>query len=246
MAPGLAPPFLSIKPDNSSILRMKMRLLIVEDFEPLRKTLVKGLQEAGYAVDSSAEGEDGLWMATSNKYDLVILDLMLPGLSGLEILKGIRDKGLSYPVLILTAKESVEDKVAGLDSGADDYIVKPFDFVELLARVRSLIRRSYDKQNPEVEVGPLKVNTNSKKVSVDDEEIELTAREYFLLEYLLQRRGEKVTRMEIWEHIYDANADQSSNTVDVYVGYLRKKLKNKENIELIHTYRGVGYGIKEA
>jgi DNA-binding response OmpR family regulator len=220
-----------------------MRLLVVEDFESLRKTLVKGLEEEGFAVDSSGDGEEALYMATTSDYDLIVLDLMLPSMNGMDILKKLRAKGKSCPVLILTAKETVQDKIEGLNTGADDYMVKPFDFDELLARVRSLIRRSYGKHEPEVTVGPMTVNTNSKRVTVDGVEVDITAREYFLLEYLLQRRGEKVTRMEIWEHIYDANSDQSSNTVDVYVGYLRKKLKNKDNVELIQTFRGVGYGL---
>lgn len=222
-----------------------MRLLVVEDFVHLRKALVKGLKEAGYVVDSSDNGEEGLWLAESNEYDLIILDLMLPGMNGLDLLKNLRGKGGTCPVLILTAKENINDKVEGLDAGADDYMVKPFDLAELLARTRSLVRRRYDSKNPIVEIGPLRVDTNGKKVFVDGKEIYLTAREYLLLEYLLHRRGEKVTRMEIWEHIYDINADQSSNTVDVYVGYLRKKLVNNQKIELIHTYRGVGYGLKE-
>ncbi len=223
-----------------------MRLLVVEDYEPLRKSMVQGLREAGYAVDSSAEGDEGLWYARSNDYDAIVLDIMLPKVDGLSILKRVRKEGRQTPVLLLTARDTVEDRVTGLDLGADDYLIKPFAFQELLARVRALTRRKYEKPDPVIRVQDLELNTSARSVRRGDEAIDLTAREYVLLEFLALRAGEVVSRSEIWEHLYEFHSEADSNVVDVYVGYLRKKLETPNLPKLIHTHRGHGYRLGEA
>jgi len=221
-----------------------MRVLFIEDFPILQKSVSKGLTEAGFAVDVAGDGEQGLWYATTNEYDVIILDLMLPGIDGLTVLRKIREAGRQTHVLILTAKDTIDDRVAGLDRGADDYLVKPFAFSELLARVRALVRRSYQKKNPIVEVGDLRIDTASQRVWRGGQEISITAREFSLLEYLTLRRGEVVSRTDIWEHLYDFHSTGTSNVVDVYVGYLRKKIEREDAPPLIHTHRGRGYSIE--
>ena len=218
-----------------------MRVLVVEDYRPLRDALARGLRAAGYVADVAEDGPRGLDLAVSGEYDIIVLDLMLPGLDGLSLLRRLREAKHETPVLILTAKDTVEDRVKGLDLGADDYVVKPFAFDELLARVRALVRRKYRKKSPWIEVGDLRVNTASKTVRRGDDPVDLTAREYALLELLALRAGELVTRSEIWEHIYESYADARSNVVDVYVGYLRRKLEAGDRGRLIHTRRGQGY-----
>lgn len=218
-----------------------MRLLLVEDYKPLQQSLVKGLKEAGFAVDFTGNGEEGFWYAASNDYDIIVLDLMLPGMDGLSILKKLRQKGIDTHILILTAKDSTEDKIKGLDLGADDYLVKPFAFEELLARVRSLIRRNYQKKNNIIIVGSARIDLKTRQVYRNNELVLLTPREYALLEYLALRAGEVVTRTEIWEHVYEFNSSASSNVVDVYIGYLRKKIDKGNKVLLIHTIRGQGY-----
>jgi DNA-binding response OmpR family regulator len=218
-----------------------MRLLLIEDYRPLRESLAKGLREAGFAVDATGEGEEGLWYARGSEYDVIILDLMLPGLDGLSILKKLRAEGRQDHVLILTAKDTVDDRITGLDLGADDYLVKPFAFQELLARVRALIRRSYRTKNPLIEVQDLRIDLARQRVWRGPEEIVLTAREYALLEYLAMRAGEVVPRTDIWEHVYEFNSSASSNVVDVYIGYLRKKIERPDGPALINTIRGRGY-----
>jgi DNA-binding response OmpR family regulator len=218
-----------------------MRLLLVEDYRPLRESLTKGLRETGFAVDSTGDGEEGLWYARSNDYDVIILDLMLPGLDGLSILKKLRAEGRQSHVLILTAKDTVDDRITGLDLGADDYLVKPFAFQELLARVRALLRRSYRTKNPLIEVGDLRIDLAVQRVWRGGAEIGLTPREYALLEYLAVRAGQVVSRTDIWEHVYEFNSSASSNVVDVYVGYLRKKIDRPDRSPLINTVRGRGY-----
>jgi DNA-binding response OmpR family regulator len=218
-----------------------MRLLLVEDYRPLRESLTKGLRETGFAVDSTGDGEEGLWYARSNDYDVIVLDLMLPGMDGLSILKRLRAEGRQSHVLILTAKDTVDDRITGLDLGADDYLVKPFAFQELLARVRALVRRSYRTKNPVLEVQGLRIDLTKQRVWRDREEIGLTPREYALLEYLALRTGQVVSRTEIWEHVYEFNSSASSNVVDVYIGYLRKKVDRPDRPSLIHTVRGRGY-----
>ena len=218
-----------------------MRLLIVEDYLPLQKSLTKGLQEAGFAVDVTGDGEEGLWYAMSNDYDVIILDLMLPGMNGLDILKKMRSKNQQTAVLILTAKDTLEDRVTGLDNGADDYLVKPFAFEELLARIRALMRRKYQEKNPSIEIDDLRMDMTAQRVWRGREELYLTPREYALLEYLAMRTRETVSRTDIWEHVYEFNSSASSNVVDVYIGYLRKKIERPGKPTLLHTIRGRGY-----
>jgi DNA-binding response OmpR family regulator len=215
-----------------------MRALVVEDYTPVRTAIRDGLAENGYAVDVASNGEDGLWLAEQNPYDVVILDVMLPQLDGLEVLRRLRAKGSKVAVLLLTARDTVEDRVTGLDSGADDYLVKPFAFTELLARVRTLVRRRYDVKDPLLRVDDLEIDTVKRRVRRGEAAIALSPREYVLLEYLAMRAGQLVTRTDIWEHVYDFRSDAQSNVVDVYVSYLRKKLGQPA---LIHTRRGHGY-----
>ena len=221
-----------------------MRVLVVEDSVPIQKSLAKGLREAGFAVDVSGDGEEGLWYATSNDYDVVVLDLMLPRVDGLTILRRLRADGRSTHVLILTARDTVQDRVLGLDTGADDYLVKPFAFEELLARVRALARRAYSAKNPQLTVDDLRLETSARRVWRGKDEVVLTSREYALLEYLAMRAGEAVSRTDIWEHVYEFNSEADSNVVDVYIGYLRKKVERPDGPALIHTIRGVGYSLR--
>jgi len=218
-----------------------MKLLLIEDFAPLQKSVAKGRKEAGYAVDATGDGREGLWYAMGNDYDGIILDLMVPGMDGLSILKALRAKGRQVPVLILTAKDTVADRVRGLDLGADDYLVKPFAFEELLARVRSRVRRRYSQKRPSIKIGDLEIDTTQGRVRRRRKEIQLTPREYALLEYLAVRAGQTVTRTDIWEHLYDFRSEAASNVVDVYIGYLRKKIDVPGKRPLIHTVRGRGY-----
>ena len=218
-----------------------MRILIVEDYEPLRKSLEQGLREAGFAVDVTGDGKEGLWYAMGNEYDVIILDIMLPNLNGLAILKKLRAAGKQNHVLILTAKDALTDKIEGLDHGADDYLVKPFAFGELLARVRALLRRSYQKKSPEIVIDDLRIEPAAKQVFRGDRPIHLTPREYALLEYIAMRTGQVISRTDIWEHVYEFNSSATSNVVDVYVGYLRKKLDMDGKPNLIHTIHGRGY-----
>jgi len=218
-----------------------MRLLLVEDFKPLQKSLLKGLREAGYAVDATGDGEEGLWYAESNDYDLIILDLMLPGMDGMTILKKLRAKGKKNQILILTARDSVEDRVKGLDAGVDDYLIKPFSFEELLARVRALLRRSYQEKKPIIRIGDLEIDVAAKIVKRGGKAIDLTSREYALLEYLAFRKGEIVSRQDIWEHVYDFHTEATSNVVDVFIRFLRQKIERDDLTRLIHTRRGLGY-----
>jgi len=218
-----------------------MRLLVVEDYKPLRKSLEKGLKEAGFAVDATSDGQEGLWYAMGNDYDVIVLDLMLPGIDGLQILKKLRAKGRKNTVLVLTAKDTLEDRVTGLDLGVDDYLVKPFEFKELLARIRALVRRSYQKKSASIKVKDLRIDLSTQQVWRSREQIELTPREYALLEYLAMRAGQTVSRTDIWEHVYEFNSSASSNVVDVYIGYLRKKIERPGKPSLIRTVRGRGY-----
>ena len=212
-----------------------MRLLVIEDYRPLQQSLTKGLREAGFAVDTTRDGQEGLWYAMGNEYDVIILDLMLPGMDGLSILSKLRANGRQSHVLILTAKDTLQDRIKGLDLGADDYLVKPFAFKELLARIRALLRRSYRKKNPRIKVKDLRIDLTTQRVWRGREEIQLTPREYALLEYLAMRAGETVCRTDIWEHVYEFNSSASSNVVDVYIGYLRKKIERPGKPPLIHT-----------
>lgn len=213
-------------------------MLVVEDYRPIRLAVQEGLEEAGFAVDAAEDGERGLWMAQTNPYDALVLDLMLPKLDGAAVMRQLRQGGSKMPILLLTAKDTVEDRVAGLDLGADDYLTKPFAFAELVARVRALIRRSYDAPDPVVRIADVEIDTARRLVQRRGETLALSAREYALLEYLALRAGQLVTRTQIWEHVYDFHSEARSNVVDVYVGYLRKKLGAPP---IIHTRRGQGY-----
>lgn len=223
-----------------------MKVLLVEDYEPLARAVAQGLREAGYAVDTSAEGEEALALALSNAYDALVLDLMVPRVDGLTILKRLRQSGSAAAVLVVTARDQVPDRIAGLDLGADDYLVKPFAFNELLARLRAVIRRKYRACTSLLSVGDLEIDSAARTVRRADREIELSAREFALLEYLALRHGQIVTRGEVWEHVYDFATEPSSNVVDVYVGYLRRKLADGEGgaARLIHTHRGLGYSLR--
>jgi DNA-binding response OmpR family regulator len=221
-----------------------MRVLVVEDYVPIQKAVATSLREAGFAVDTTGNGEEGLWFASNTDYDVVVLDLMLPGLDGLTLLRRLRAQGCSTHVLILTARDTVQDRVHGLDLGADDYLVKPFAMAELLARVRALARRAYCAKNPTLEVGDLRIDTARQDVSRGTAPIALTAREFALLEYLAMRAGEVVSRTDIWEHVYEFRAEADSNVVDVYIGYLRKKIERPGQPALIHTIRGAGYSLR--
>jgi DNA-binding response OmpR family regulator len=221
-----------------------MRVLIVEDQERLRNWLLKGLREADFVVDATGNGKEGLWYALGNSYDAIILDLMLPGMDGLSILRELRNAKRDSPVLILTARDTVPDRVKGLDGGADDYLVKPFAFEELLARVRALVRRAYGTRNPVIEVGDLRLDTGQRRVWRRGQEVELRAMEYKLLEYLVRRAGDTVSRTEIWEHLYDFGSQAVSNVVDVYVAALRRKLDLPGEQSLIQTRRGLGYVLR--
>ena len=223
-----------------------MKLLLVEDYDPLRKSLAKGLRESGFAVDATADGKEGLWYARTGEYDVIVLDLMLPGMDGLTVLRQLRSGESATAVLILTAKDTVADRVRGLDLGADDYLVKPFAFAELLARIRALVRRRYEARSPIVRVADLEIDTTSRTARRGGETIDLTAREYAMLELLALRAGEVVTRTEIWDHLYDFNAEPNSNVIDVYIGHLRKRLARDGLPGLIHTRRGLGYMLGEA
>ena len=221
-----------------------VRILLVEDSKRLQTSVGRGLRRVGYAVDVTGEGREGLWMAESNNYDVVILDLMLPGMDGLSILHKLRAKQNATHVLVLTAKDAVEDRVHGLDAGADDYLVKPFAFEELLARVQALCRRSYERKNPVIVIGDLQINTATRKATCGGKTIDLTAREFMLLEYLALRRGEVVSRSEIEAHIYADSVELMSNVVDSAICILRKKITPPGAAPLIHTRRGSGYALE--
>jgi two-component system copper resistance phosphate regulon response regulator CusR len=222
-----------------------VKALIVEDYKPLRNSVSKAIREMAWAVDVAADGEEGRWFAENHAYDVIVLDLMLPKVPGLDILRQLRDKRNATPVIILTAKDAVADRTKGLDMGADDYLVKPFFLGELMSRLKALVRRSYSQQDPILRVGNLEIDTNARHIQRSGQEITLTAREYALLEYLARREGQVVTRTEIWSHVYESYGESASNVVDVYVGYLRKKLHLPNMGSLIHTRRGQGYILQE-
>ena len=217
-----------------------MRVLIIEDDENLSRQMKEGLEAAGYSVDHAADGEDGHFLGDTEPYDAIILDLGLPVMDGVSILKKWRTDRRDTPVLILTARDSWTDKVEGLDAGADDYLTKPFIMEELLARLRALIRRSAGQTNPQLQAGPVLLDTRSGKVSVNGMAIKLTAQEFKLLSYMMHHSGKVVSRTELTEHIYDQDFDRDSNTIEVFVNRVRKKL----NVPLIHTVRGLGYQLE--
>jgi DNA-binding response OmpR family regulator len=218
-----------------------MRILIIEDSERLQRTLATALRHSGYVVDVAGDGEEGLWQARAHAYDLIVLDIMLPKRDGLSLLATLRAENNPVHVLLLTARDTVADRVHGLRTGADDYLVKPFALDELLARVEALVRRAYGTKNASLQVGDLEIDTAARTVRRAGNPVELTAREYLLLEYLARRRGEVVTRTQIEEQLYDGNADLMSNVVDSAVCSLRKKLGAQGEAPLVHTRRGLGY-----
>ena len=222
-----------------------MRVLIVEDEKKVAGFIKKGLEEETFAVDVAYDGEEGFHMGEQNQYDLIILDLMLPVMDGIEVLSELRKQKVTTPILLLTAKDAVEDKVLGLNKGADDYLTKPFAFSELLARVRVLLRRGKTETKTVLIVDDLSLDLVSHKVKRDNEEIELTGKEYSLLEYFMRNMGKVLTRTMIAEHVWDYNFDTFTNVIDVYVNHLRKKIDKNYSKKLLHTLRGVGYIMKE-
>lgn len=222
-----------------------MRVLVVEDEVRLAKNIAQILKEScGYAVDISNNGSEGLHFIETNSYDLIVLDVMLPEIDGFEIILRMRARDIATPVLMLTAKSSGADIIKGLNSGSDDYLTKPFDIGELVARCKALVRRCYGKPNPEIKVGNISINTLTRRVKVDDREAVLTAMEYKTLEYLALRAGEVVTKTEILEHLYDFNWERFSNVIESYVSSLRRKLDPDKSLNIIETVRGHGYLLK--
>ena len=222
-----------------------MRILVVEDEKKVAGFIKKGLEEELYAADVASDGEEGLGLAETENYDLIILDIMLPKIDGLEVLSRLRKNKVTTPILLLTAKDSVDDKVNGLNRGADDYLTKPFAFSELLARTRVLLRRGQNETKTVLQVADLTLDLVKHKVSRDGEEIELTGKEYSLLEYFMRSPGKVLTRTMIAKHVWDYNFDTFTNVIDVYVNHLRKKIDKSYSKKLIHTLRGVGYVMKE-
>jgi heavy metal response regulator len=217
-----------------------VRILVVEDERALRSFLVRGLRESGYTVDSTGDGKDGLRLARAHRYDAILLDVMLPGCDGLSVVRALREEDDATPVVLLTARDEVDDVVGGLDAGANDYVAKPFAFAELLARLRALLRRGTPTANV-LEIGTLRIDLASRTVEREGQEIELTSREYSLLEYLARHAGQVVTRTMIAEHVWDTRYDTYSNVIDVYIRYLRRKIDDPFQTKLIQTRRGVGY-----
>jgi DNA-binding response OmpR family regulator len=218
-----------------------VRLLVVEDEPRLAKALERGLAAEGYVVDVAADGIAGLEAARHGEYDAVVLDIMLPRLSGYRIVQALRDDGNWVPVLMLSAKDGEYDQADGLDAGADDYLTKPFSFVVLLAKLRALLRRGAPERPAVLAVGSLRLDPATRRVSRDTDEITLTAREYALLEYLMRRSDEVVTKTELLDHVWDAGADTDPNVVEVYVGYLRRKIDQPYGLRSLQTVRGAGY-----
>lgn len=223
-----------------------MRVLLIEDSRRLRQLLAATFRKSGYAVDLAGDGVEGLWLAESNQYDAIVLDIMLPKLDGISVLRRLREQAKTTHVLLLTARDSVEDRVAGLWTGADDYLVKPFALPELLARVHALCRRAYGQKTPVLRIGDLEVDTAIRRVFRAGSPVDLTTREYLLLEYLAHRRGQVVSRTEIEAHIYDDQVDPMSNVVDSAICALRKKIGLANPAPLIHTRRSMGYILEEA
>jgi two-component system, OmpR family, response regulator PhoP len=218
-----------------------MRLLVVEDEKALRESLVEQLKEAGFNVDAAADGEEGLYCGREFALDIAIVDLGLPKLPGLELIKKLRADGKSYPILILTARDRWQDKVEGLQAGADDYVAKPFHFQELFARVQALLRRSGGWAQPVLKCGPVALDPRTQEVTVDGKRVDLTSFEYRILEYLIHRAGEVISKSELTERLYAQDFDRDSNTIEVFIGRLRRKLDPEDSIKPIETLRGRGY-----
>ena len=222
-----------------------MRILIAEDDQRVAGFLKKGLNEEQYAVDACYNGEEALFQAQVNEYDLIILDVMLPKMNGFAVCRQIRQEGILTPILMLTARDQLEDKVKGLQEGADDYLTKPFAFEELLARIKALLRRTQDYKTKTLAVGQLELDPVSRKVTRNGKTITLTGKEYALLEYLMRNKGRIITQSMIIDHVWDMNYDGLSNVVNVYINHLREKVDKGFEQKYIHTIRGVGYKIDE-
>jgi two-component system OmpR family response regulator len=220
-----------------------MRVLLVEDEPKMARAVRRGLEREGYATDVVASGQDALHNATESDYDVIVLDVIIPDLDGFEVCRQLRSRSVWTPVLMLTARDAVEDRIRGLDVGADDYLVKPFSFGELLARLRALVRRAPAERPAVLSVGHVTLDPGSHVVTCAGEPVRLSAREFALLEFLMRRAGQVVTRAEILEHVWDCSYEGMSNVVDVYMGYLRKKLTTPSEAEFIRTVRGVGYAV---
>jgi two-component system copper resistance phosphate regulon response regulator CusR len=218
-----------------------MRILLVEDEARMAQVIKRGLREAAYAVDVARDGEDALYQASINDYDAVILDVMIPKLDGFQVCRELRAQGSRIPVLMLTARDAVEDRIGGLDTGADDYLTKPFEFGELLARLRALLRRGQELHPIVIEVGDLEIDTRGQRVRRSGRPIELTTKEYTLLEFLARNAGKVVGREEISEHVWDDTFDPFSKLIEVYINRLRRKVDEPFDMSLIHTRRGAGY-----
>ena len=222
-----------------------MRVLVVEDEVKMAGLLKRGLEEEGYAVDTAGDGREALWLATENPYDAIVLDVMLPDLDGFEVCRRLRNEGRWSPVLMLTARDAVPDRVSGLDAGGDDYLTKPFSFAELLARLRALVRRGTPERPPVLAAGDLTLDPATRRVARRDASIELTAKEFALLEFLMRHPGEVLSRTRLIEHVWDFAYDGDSNVVDVYVRYLREKVDRPFGTDSIETVRGAGYRLRE-
>ena len=222
-----------------------MRILVVEDQPKVASFIVKGMKEEMYSVDLAEDGEEGLRMAQMNNYDLIIQDLMLPGINGYQAIETLRKGGNKTPIIILSAKDGIDDRIKGLDFGADDYLCKPFSFGELLARVRAILRRGKETGDPILRIADLELDPVSHEVIRDGQKIILTVKEYALLEYLLRNTGRVLSRTLITEHVWDINFDTDTNLVDVYIRYLRKKMDTEFEVKLIQTVRGIGYVLKD-
>jgi two-component system response regulator PhoP len=218
-----------------------MRLLVIEDDVTLRETLAQKLADEGFAVEQAADGKEGLYFAQEYPIDLAIIDLGLPEMSGLEIIRQVRADGKSYPILILTARDRWEDKVDGLSAGADDYVVKPFHFEEVSARVNALLRRSGGWASSQLDAGPVSLDMSRQEVKVSDEAIELTSFEYKIIEYLMVRAGQVISKTELTDRLYDQDFERDSNVIEVFIGRLRKKMDPDNAIKPIETLRGRGY-----
>jgi two-component system OmpR family response regulator len=222
-----------------------MRVLVVEDEVKMASLLRRGLVEEGHAADVAGGGDDALWMASSVEYDAIVLDVMLPGADGFQVCRRLRERGVWAPVLMLTARDAVEDRIAGLDAGADDYLPKPFSFAELLARLRALARRGAVERPPVLEVADLRLDPAARRVWRGDEEVKLSAKEFALLETFMRRPGQALSRYQLLEHAWDMAYENRSNVVDVYVRYLRDKIDRPFGRDSIETVRGVGYRLRE-